>query len=66
MDHILMKTLELRLCVTDLPPSREKSIIITKLDEIRHWATDLKATNPKLSDSSGDEPLPGYIGVEHH
>lgn len=42
-----MKTMELKLYVTDLPPSREKSIIITKLDEIRHWATDLKATNPE-------------------
>lgn len=49
MDHILMKTMELKLYVTDLPPSREKSIIITKLDEIRHWATDLKATNPEVN-----------------
>lgn len=47
MDHILLKTMELKLYVTDLPPSREKAIILTKLDEVRHWANDLKATHPE-------------------
>lgn len=48
MDHILMKVLELQLYVQDLPNGREKAIIMTKLDEIRHWATDLQAKNPKV------------------
>lgn len=47
MDHVLMKVMELKLYVSDMENSREKSIILTKLDEIRHWATDLKAKNPK-------------------
>ncbi len=47
MNEIMIKIAELVIDVDDLPQSREKSLILTKLNEARHWARDLQARNQK-------------------
>lgn len=40
--YVLAGIFDLSLRVNALPNSRQKSILLTKLDEMRHWARDLK------------------------
>ena len=40
--YILAGIFDLSLRINALPNGREKSIMLTKLDELRHWARDLK------------------------
>lgn len=62
--YVLFKLAELTTEVHQMPNSREKSVILTKLDEARHWARDLDDRTPKTPFTDTD--LPPYIGVEHN
>lgn len=40
--QLMVKLAELVIDANDLPPSRERSCVLTKLDEARHWLRDIK------------------------
>lgn len=41
-DYVHTKISDLLLEMVPMEPSREKALIITKLEEARHWVRDLK------------------------
>lgn len=40
--QLMVKLADLVIDANDLPPSRERSCVLTKLDEARHWLRDIK------------------------
>ena len=57
MDEILNDIAELVIKVHEQPATRERACLLTKLDEARHWAVDMKHRVP------AHEPLPPQYGV---
>lgn len=75
MDTLKKKIEDAENYAKTLPPSRELSMVKTKLEEARLWLTNLEdpakpneaSATPKMPDNSVEaEPLPPYIGVEHN
>lgn len=60
MDEILHKICELVVEVNEQPATRERACLLTKLDEARHWAVDMKH---RQSGVPAHEPLPPQYGV---
>ena len=57
MDEILHKIACLAIEVHEQPATRERACLLTKLDEARHWARDMKDREVP------NEPLPPQYGV---
>lgn len=71
MDTLKKKIEDAENYAKTLPPSRELSMVKTKLEEARLWLTNLedpaKPSSTNMPDNSVEaEPLPPYIGVEHN
>lgn len=62
MDEILHKIACLVIEVHEQPTTRERACLLTKLDEARHWARDMK---DRQSGLPAHEPLPSQYGVSH-
>ncbi len=58
MDDILFDLASLVQKVHEQPATRERACLLTKLDEARHWARDMKDREVMT------EPLPPYLGVQ--
>jgi hypothetical protein len=56
MHKMREKLAELRLAVDELPPSREKSLVVTKIDEAEMWAE--RAHFKAISDEAPARPDP--------
>jgi len=63
MDDILFDLACLVQKVHEQPATRERACLLTKLDEARHWARDMK--DREVPPSVEGEPLPPQYGVEH-
>lgn len=59
MDEILYKIACLVTEIHEQPATRERACLLTKLDEARHWARDMKDREVP------SEPLPPQYGVSH-
>ena len=59
MDEILHKIAELVVEVNEQPATRERACLLTKLDEARHWALDMKHGLP-----AHQSLPPQYVGKE--